>query len=53
MIGKTLNPFKKLLGIVVEMAVANKVSKNAEGIKSTGSVIFKKLFSKKEDSAMP
>lgn len=53
MIGKTLNPFKKLLGIVVEMAVANKVSKNAEGIKSTGSVIFKKLFSKKEDSALP
>ncbi|MEO6253176.1 MAG: hypothetical protein ABIO79_07725, partial [Ferruginibacter sp.] len=28
MIGKTINPFKKLFGALVEMAVANKVSKN-------------------------
>ncbi len=48
MIGKTINPFKKLLGIIVEMAVANKVAKNADDIKSTGSSIFKKLFGKKE-----
>lgn len=48
MIGKTINPFKKLLGIIVEMTVANKVSKNADEIKSTGSTIFKKLFSKKD-----
>ena len=48
MIGKTINPFKKLLGIIVEMTVANKVSKNADEIKSTGSTIFKKLFNKKE-----
>ena len=48
MIGKTINPFKKLLGIIVEMTVANKVAKNADEIKSTGSTIFKKLFSKKE-----
>ena len=32
MIGKTINPFKKLLGIIVEMTVANKVAKNADDI---------------------
>ena len=47
-IGSTLNPFKKILGIIVEMAVANKVAKNADGIKSTGSLIFNTLFRKKE-----
>lgn len=47
MIGKTINPFKKLLGVIVEMAVANKVVKNADGIKSAGSAIFS-LFKRKE-----
>jgi hypothetical protein len=47
MIGKTINPFKKLLGIIVEMAVANKVVKNADDIKSVGGSIFKSLFKKK------
>ena len=49
MVGKTMNPFKKLFGILVEMVVANKVSKNADEIKSTGTAIFKKFFSKKGD----
>lgn len=48
MIGKTINPLKKLLGVILEMTVANKVTKNADEIKSTGSTIFKKLFSKKD-----
>ena len=48
MIGKTLNPFKKLLGIAVEMAVAGSVAKNADGIKSAGKSIFNTLFRKKE-----
>lgn len=48
MIGKTINPIKKLLGFVLEMAVANKVSKNADGIKLAGTSIFKSLFKKKE-----
>jgi len=43
-IGKTINPFKKLLGIIVEMTVANKVVKNADDIKSAGSSIFQTLF---------
>lgn len=48
MIGKTINPFKKVLGIIVEMAVANKVAQNADGIRSTGSTILHKLFGKKD-----
>ncbi|MBK8521251.1 MAG: hypothetical protein WAT20_03470 [Ferruginibacter sp.] len=48
MIGKTINPFKKLLGIAVEMVVASKVVKNADGIKLAGGSIFNRLFRKKE-----
>ncbi len=47
-IGKTLNPLSKLLGVALEMFVANKVSKNAVQIRSTGSVIINKLFSHKD-----
>ena len=49
MIGKTMNPFKKILGVIVEMAIAGKVAKNADGIKSAGSIIFNTLFRKKEE----
>ncbi len=49
MVGKTINPFKKLLGIVVEMVVGNTVAKNTDEIKAAGSAIFKTLFSKKEE----
>jgi hypothetical protein len=48
MIGKTINPFKKLLGVLIEMTVANKVVKNADEIKSTGSMLLNTLFHKKE-----
>lgn len=48
MIGKTINPFKKLLGIAVEMLVAGNIAKNANGIKSAGKSIFTSLFRKKE-----
>lgn len=50
MIGKTINPFKKILGIIVEMTVANKVAKNADGIKSVGGSILSMLFRKKKDA---
>lgn len=47
-VGKTINPLKKLLGFVIEMVVTNKVAKNADTIKSVGSAIFNMLFKKKE-----
>ncbi len=45
-LGSTHNPITKLLGTVVELAVANKVSKNADGIKSIGTLLLNKLFNK-------
>src|SRR6478752_1170691 len=50
LVGKTINPLKKLLGFVVEVAVARKVAKNAEGIKSIGGFLFKKLFNQHNGS---
>ncbi len=49
LLGETHNPFAKLIGFVVEMLVANKVVKNAEGIKSLGSLILKKIMKRQDD----
>lgn len=49
-IGKTFNPFTKLLGIILEMAVASKATQNAGGIKSMGSFIIKKIFNQQNGS---
>lgn len=46
-LGKTHNPLSKLLGIALEMFVTNKVTQNADQIRSTGSFILQKLFSRK------
>jgi len=46
-IGKTFNPLSKLLGVVLEVFVANKVSKNAGEIKSIGNIIMQKIFNKR------
>jgi hypothetical protein len=43
-IGKTINPIKKLAGVLLEMAVANKVANNAGFIKTAGKTILEKLF---------
>lgn len=48
-IGKTLNPLSKLLGVVLEVFVANKVTKNAGEIKSIGNIIMQKIFSKRSE----
>lgn len=45
-LGKTLNPLSKLLGVALEMFVANKVAKNTGEIKSFGNIIIKKLFNR-------
>jgi hypothetical protein len=45
-IGKTMNPLKLLLGIIMELAVANKVAKNTDGIKSVGNVLLSKIFNR-------
>lgn len=48
-IGKTLNPLSKLLGVALEMFVANKVSKNTGEIKSLGNLIIKKIFNREPE----
>ncbi len=50
-IGSTNNPFKQILGTLLQLAVTSIVSKNADGIKSTASTIINNLFSKKEPSS--
>ena len=44
LLGNSHNPITKILGIVLEIAIANKVAKNADGIKSIGSTILKKII---------
>jgi hypothetical protein len=50
LIGKTYNPFKKLLGLIMEMTVANKVAKNADKLKSIGGIFLNKLIHSRDDS---
>ena len=47
-IGSTHNPFKQLLGSLLQMGVTSLVTKNAEGIKSTAMNLINNIFSKKE-----
>jgi hypothetical protein len=50
MVGKTANPFKKVLGLILEMTVANKVANNAGAIKTIGGILLNKLTSSKQDA---
>lgn len=43
------HPFQKLLGIILEMLVVNKVANNADEIKAIGNVILKKAIKKYSD----
>jgi hypothetical protein len=43
LIGKTYNPLKKLLGVVLEMTVANKIAKHADKIKAFGNIVLNRV----------
>jgi hypothetical protein len=49
--GRSTNIFKKVLGIALEMTIANKVARNADMIKTAGNMVYNKFFNKK--SAAP
>jgi hypothetical protein len=49
MIGNTSNPIKKVLGTVVEFAIANAVTKNSEKIISVGETLFQLIFRRKKE----
>ena len=46
-IGKTGNPIKQVLGMLLQMGVTSLVSKNVDGIKSNAITILSKLFNRK------
>lgn len=48
-IGGTHNPIKKILGTLLEFAVANVVSEHSETVKEKGTNLLQSLFSKKSD----
>ena len=48
---KSHNPIMKLLGIILEVGVANFVTKHPDGIKFVGGRIFKNIFGKRETDA--
>jgi hypothetical protein len=48
--GKSHNPLTKLAGFILEMVIASKVTKNADGIKSMSSMILKKIIHQHDDS---
>jgi hypothetical protein len=47
-IGKSGNPFRNLLGSLVQLGISNIVTQNADFIKSAGQSVFQRLFRKKE-----
>ena|ERR1700741_3729969 len=48
-VGGSDNPFKKILGTLVEIIVAAKVTKNAEGIKSAAGTVLEKIVPKQTE----
>jgi len=51
LVGETHNPFKRLLGSLLQIGVTNIVSKNTDEIKSALSYLINNVFSKKEKTA--
>lgn len=49
LVGKTANPVKNLLGKVLEVFVASKVTSNADTLKAVGRVLLKKVLPKKDE----
>jgi hypothetical protein len=47
-IGKTSNPLLKLLGLAVEITVADKIADNSGKIKMLGKVLLNKIFKKRQ-----
>ena len=47
-VGNTHNPIKKLFGVILQIGVTNIVSKNADGVKSTGMHLINNIFRKKD-----
>lgn len=42
-VGKTINPFSRMLGVILEVLVAHKVTENSAGIKEMGNRFLEKI----------
>jgi hypothetical protein len=49
-VGKSQSPIKRLLGTLVQFAVANAVAKHADSIKYVGKNILRRLFNHRRES---
>jgi hypothetical protein len=49
LIGSSANPVKKILGTLLQFAVAAFVARNSDSIKSIGSVVLNKIFKTQND----
>jgi hypothetical protein len=49
-VGKSANPFKNILGSLIQAAITNLIIRNPELIKSMGSKLVDKFFAKKGES---
>lgn len=50
-VGGTTSTFRQVLGSIIQMGVTNLISRNADGIKSTTTSVFQKIFGKKENTS--
>jgi len=48
--GTSHNPIKKIVGLLLQFAITNIVSKNADGIKSTGENLFQRFLKNRRES---
>jgi hypothetical protein len=47
-VGNTHNPLKQMIGVIIQLAITNLVTKNADGIKSSLSKLINKFTNKEE-----
>jgi len=48
-VGRTRNPFKNIFGTLIQFAIANVVSKNADGIKSVGENLLQRYLKHRKE----
>lgn len=50
-IGSAYNPFKKILGTLIQLGITSMLSRNSDEIKSVATQVFKTVFRKKDIAA--
>ena len=48
-VGKSINPIKQLLGLILQFSVASAVAKHPQAIKAVGNYLIHSIFRKKDD----